>query len=75
MLIEIFAIIGGSVTAVIVVPMSDNRILVFGVPVDSCAGSSDLGIARLRRVWRIVDHDIVNEPEKIDQFWKITIKQ
>lgn len=60
--IEIFAIVTGSVSALILVPMNDHHFLVLGIACDSIARSLDLWVAILRRGRWIVYHHIVNEP-------------
>ena len=47
--IEIFAIVPGSMSALVVVPMNDHHFLVLGIAGDSVARSLDLRVAILRR--------------------------
>lgn len=61
-MIQFFAVIGGGVSALVVVSMNDNNLLVFGVADDGLASSADLSIASLRGRRRIVDCHIVHEP-------------
>ena len=61
MMIEILAIVCRCMTTLIVMSMNDSCFFVFGIIANSCAGSADLPITRLRRCRRIVDEYIVNE--------------
>lgn len=61
-MIQLLAIIGGGVPALVVVPVDDDDFLVLGVTGDDVARSADLSVASLRGRRRIIDHHIVHEP-------------
>lgn len=62
-MIQLFAVIGGGVSALIVVPVYDDYFFVFGVAGDDVAGSADLSVASLRGCRRVIDHHIMHEPD------------
>ena len=61
-MIEVLAVIPGSVAALVAVAMDDHHLVILGVAGCPVARSADLRVAALRRGRRIVYHHIVDEP-------------
>lgn len=61
-MIQLLVIIGGGMTALVVMPMDDDDFFVLGVAGDNIAGSADFSVASLRGSWRIIDHHIMYKP-------------
>lgn len=64
MMIQFLAVIGGGVTALIVVPVDDNDFLVLRIAGNAIAGfHKDFSVASLWGCWRIIDHHIMYESD------------
>lgn len=73
MMVQLLAVIGGGVPALIVMSVDDDDFLILGVAGNDVAGSANFSIASLRGRWRVIDHHIVYESGiQIVKYAKIT---